>query len=399
MHPQQFKIYNDWKIKIYLFEKMSSAKFGILKKYLPAVIFLTSLFFIIKPLFLNFYPDFKVHYLAPLAILKGFNPYLGGKGYFTPDVHPPFTILLFSPFTLFPYYFAEKLWTMLSIVFLIASVYIIFKVNNQKMSSGIGLLISALLFVFYFPVKFTLGMGQINFLILFLATLAIYFLNKNKNYLSGIFLGLSIMIKFFPLLFLPYLVILKKWKILISFLCVSTIIFLFAFMIIKPDINVYFYKNILPTFFGGWKTDYYNQSLSGFLGREMAIGTSRELFRIFISFILTLLPFLVILKNSLNRKRMLNLELSIIITTTLLVNNFSWQHHFVWLIFPYITIFYFLKDKKLNVNYYFILGISFILTGFNLVNPLVLPTIFISHVFYGALMLWGLNLYLLYKKS
>jgi len=378
---------------------MPLAKLKFIKKYLPPILFLLSLFFLAKTLFLNFYPDFKIHYLAPQAVFKGLNPYLGGRGYFTPDVHPPFTILLFSPFILFPYGFAEKIWTFLSIIFLIGSLYLIFKINKEKMFSGLGLIICSVIFTFYFPIKFTLGMGQINFLILFLVTLSIYFLNKNKNYYAGVFLSLSIMIKFFPLLFLPYLIILKKWKILFSFIIVSVMIILFTLIVINPDINIYFYKNVLPTLFGGWKTDYYNQSLSGFLGRQMENGFAREFLRIFISLILVAVPFLVILKNNVKKTTIVNLSFSLLITLTLLINNFSWQHHFVWLLFPFITIFYFIKNKKLDWSYYFVLGVSFFLVGFNLTNPNIFPVIFISHVFYGTLILWGLNLYLLLKKT
>ena len=378
---------------------MPLPKLKFIKKYLPFTFFVFSLFFIVKTLFLNFYPDFKIHYLAPQAIFNGLNPYLGGKGYFTPDVHPPFTILLFSPFTLFSYFLAERLWTLLSIIFLFGSLYLIFKINNEKMFSRIGFLISALLFTFYFPIKFTLGMGQINFLILFLVTLSIYSLNKNKNYLTGTLLSLSIMIKFFPLFLLPYLIILKKWKTLFSFIAVSVIVLLFTFIVINPDINIYFYKNVLPTLLSGWKTDYYNQSLSGFLGRQISNGFARELSRIFISLILVAVSYLIILKNNSQRTTIVNLSFSLLITLTLLINNFSWQHHFVWLIFPFITIFYFIKNKKLSWYYYFILGVSFFLVGFNLRNPNIFPVIFASHVFYGILILWGLNLYLLLKKT
>lgn len=378
---------------------MSLPKLKFIKKYLPLTLFILSLFFLVKSLFLNFYPDFKIHYLAPLAIFKGINPYLGGEGYFTPDVHPPFTILLFSPFTLFSYFLAEKIWTLFSIIFLISSVYLIFKINNEKMFSRLGFLISALLFAFYFPIKFTLGMGQINFLILFLTALSIYFLNKNKNYLTGTFLSLSIMIKFFPMLFLPYLIILKKWKIIFSFIVVSIIVLLFTFLVINPNINIYFYKNVLPTLLGGWKTDYYNQSLSGFLGRQMEAGFLREVFRELISLVLIIASFLIIwIKNS-KKAGVANLSFSLLITLSLLINNFSWQHHFVWLLFPFITTFYFIKNKNLSWYYYFVLGVSFFLVGFNFKNPNEFPLILTSHVFYGSLMLWGLNLYLLLRKT
>ena len=366
----------------------------IIESYFPQIIFLFSLFFIVKTLFLNFYPDFKVHYLAPLAIFNGVNPYLGGKNFFTPDVHPPFAIFLFSPFTLFSYPVAEKLWTLISIALFFGSLTLIFKINKEKIYSKTGLLLTALICSFYFPVKFTLGMGQINFLILFLAVLSIYFLNKGKYYYSGFFLSLSVMIKFFPLLFLPYLVILKKWRVIFSFIIfflgISAIVFL-----INPGINVDFYKNVLPTLLGGWKADYYNQSLSGFLARGVEDIYLREIIRIIISSLFILFSLILILKSP---KSLINLCLSLLITITLIINNFSWQHHFVWLLFPFITLFFYIKNNKLGPKYFFILGLSFFLVGINLSNPRLFPVILISHVFYGTIVLWGLNFYLISKR-
>lgn len=377
---------------------MPLVKLKFIKKYFPLVLFVLSLFFIVKTLFLNYYPDFGQYYWGLKEIFQGNSPYLAGRNIFTISTYPPFVFILMSPFEILSYFWAEKIWTLFSINFLIGSVYLIFKINNEKMFSRMGFLISALLFAFYFPIKFTLGMGQINFLILFLVTLSIYFLNKNKNYISGTFLSLSIMIKFFPLFFLPYLIILKKWRMFFFFIILSVIILLFTF-IINPDINVYYYKNVLPALFGGWKTDYYNQSLSGFLGRQMDNGYARELLRIFISLILVSVSYLVILKNNSQKTAIINLCFSLLTTLTLLINNFSWQHHFVWLIFPFITIFYFIKNKRLGWSYYFVLGLSFFLIGLNLKNPNIFPVIFASHVFYGALILWGLNLYLLFYKT
>lgn len=377
---------------------MSLPQLNKIIKYLPIIVFVLSSFFIVKTLFLDFYPDFKIHYLAPQAILQGNNPYLGGKEYFTPDVHPPFAILIFTPFILFSFEQAEKLWTLLSIGLFFSSIYLIFKINKAKMFSTVGLCICALIFALYFPAKFTFGMGQINILLLFLTVLSIYYLNKNKDYLSGVFLSLSVMIKFFPLMFLPYLIIFKKWKLLFSFLITSLVILFITFVFIKPNINIYFYKDVLPTLIGGWKTEYYNQSLSGFLGRLMDNGYQKEVLRIFISFVLVLISFLVIIKNNSKKTDVINLTLSLLVTLTLLINNFSWQHHFIWLIFPFITIFYFVKNEKLNWKYYLLLILSFVLVSFNIKNPNLVNPIFISHVFYGASILWGLNLYLLFKK-
>ncbi len=358
-------------------------------------IFILSLFFIFKTLFLNFYPDFKVHYLSPIAVFSGNNPYKGGENFFTPEVYPPFVIYLFSPFILFSYSVAEKLWTALSIIFLFVSLYFIFKINGKFLFSTTGLLLSALFFTFYFPIKFTLGMGQINFLILFLTVLSVYFLNKNKEASSGFFLTLSMMIKFFPLLLLPYLLLLKKWKMLLSIGITFCTISFFIFLL-NPKLTLYFYGSVLPSLLGGWKGDYYNQSLAGFLTREVVFLPLREFMTVLFSLLLVIISFVTI---HIRKNIFSNLSVSLLISLSLLINNFSWQHVFVWLSFPFITIFYFIKDQRSSLFYFLVWGASFFLTGLNLPNPGIFPVIFISHVFYGALLLWALNIYLLLKKT
>jgi hypothetical protein len=128
-------------------------------------------------------------------------------------------------------------------------------------------------------------------------------------------------------------------------------------------------------------------------------GFLRELSRILISLVLVSVSFLIVwLKNS-KKTEVINLILSLLITLSVLINNFSWQHHFVWLLFPFITILYFIKNKKLARYYYLILGISFFLVSLNLKTPGDFSLLFISHVFYGSIMLWGLNLYILAKDT
>ena len=126
------------------------------------------------------------------------------------------------------------------------------------MFSSSGFLI-LLLVSLSFPVKFTLGMGQINHLILLLFVLSIYFLEKRKTFLSGLSFSLSLAIKFFPIFFPLYFLLKKKWKILFYFMISFCVLSLIAF-IVNPQINLYFYKNIFPSFLSGWNTEYYNQS-------------------------------------------------------------------------------------------------------------------------------------------
>lgn len=362
-------------------------------------VFLIFFLFLCKAFFLGYYPDFSGYYYGPKAFLSGGNPYLTRQNFFTPFVYPPFVLIFFIPLIAIPFQIAEILWTVVSFLLLFASLFIFLKMYKQKMLSISSLLIGILICLF-FPVKFSLGMGQINIVVFFLITLGVYFYNRNKNWLSGFLLGLSILLKFFPVLVILYLGLKKQWSILLFVL--STIIcgLLLAFLFLGPSINFYFYLHIFPGYFSGWKGDYYNQSFSGVLMRAYVPTDIGEVLRNAFSLLGLSITFIAIFLTKIKRSlHAVNLSIGCLMTISLLANNFSWQHHFVWLLFPLLATFYAIRKLKNNSIYYVILGFSYILVAINLKNPQAFSVLFQSHVFFGAFMLWILDIYLLIRKE
>ena len=139
--------------------------------------------------------------------------------------------------------------------------------------------------------------------------------------------------------------------------------------------------------------------MAGFLQRGFSDESLRSSIRIGISFILVFCLFWAVFTKKIKNMGRINLEISAIITLSLLINSFSWQHHFVLLLIPFFVIFIYIKSNKLNLRYIAALGLSYILISINLKNPSSMFVIFQSHVFYGALLLYGLNIFLLLKKE
>jgi len=358
--------------------------------------FLIAFLSLLKVLLLNLYPDFSQYYWGLKTISQGLNPYISSQNALTPTTYPPFVLFLLSPFGFLPFVWAEKLWTFMSLILLFSSVFLIFKIYKQKLFSNLGFLILGLVSL-SFPVKFTLGMGQINNLILFLFVLSVYLLQKKKNYLSSFSLSLSLAIKFFPVFFPLYFILKRRWKILFFTVITFCGFYLIAYLL-DPKINFYFYKYILPTFLSGWKTDYYNQSLAGFIGRSFAAGVFRDFLKNFLPLIFILISFFVIIK-SLKNEQMQNMHLGLLISLNLIVNSFSWQHHFVFMIFPFLVTFFFVKKIKNNFWFLLTIFISYLLISFNLVNPNAVPILLRSHVFYGAVLMWALQVFLIWRDS
>jgi alpha-1,2-mannosyltransferase len=350
-------------------------------KRIFGIVFLVFSFLIAsRALFLPGYPDFAQYYYGFQLFQAGINPFITKGQMFTATTYPPFVSMLFAPLSLIPFLFVQKIWTAIMITLLPFSIYLIFKINNKKFFTPLGFVILGLSYL-YFPVRFTLGMGQINILIFFLVVLSIYLLNINKSILSGLSLALPFAIKFFPVLFVPYLLVIKKNKIL-SYSLLFFLVFTVIGFMLAPALNIFYFEKIFPSLLSSWKTDYYNQSLTGFIGRFIVQDELRNILRVLISLLIIIVSFIPIFKYSKKTKERINLELSLLVSVSLIANNFSWQHHFVLLLFPLITLFLYIFGIKLSFWYYFFIGLSFLLTTLNLTSPSSYHVLAQSHVFY-----------------
>jgi len=365
----------------------------ILKKIIVIASFLAALMILMRVLFLGTYPDFDVYYAGSLRLFEGQNPYVVPRESIN-YVYPPFTLLFFAPLTLFPLFLASKIWTILSLLFLFASLLLLSRILSMKITSSVFVMIT-IFSMLSFPVKFTLGMGQINLFILLLVLLGVYFLLSKKNVVSGVFFGTAITLKFFPLLILPYFLLKKKWRVLFySFVTIASF-WLVSVLFVGWELQLYYVKNVLPGILNASQAAYYNQALSGFLVRIFGNTSLFDIGKLIITCVLLVISFLVIFKRK--RKENAIFEISIIITLSLIVNSFSWQHHFVWLILPFAVAFREVTKKGWVEK--ITLLIAFFLVAINIKNPGSLPTIAQSHVFFGTFLLWVLLLHLLIKKQ
>jgi len=97
-------------------------------------------------------------------------------------------------------------------------------------------------------------------------------------------------------------------------------------------------------------------------------------------------------------KKKEDLELSLFIITLLLIDTLSWQHHFVWLMFPIIILGYYVaRSRKVCLGLLIIF--SYLLISWNFKNPSLFSqfpeSLVLSHTFYGTFMLYLLNVLLL----
>ncbi len=367
-----------------------------MKKIIRIVLFIlvfTSFLYLTKALFLDIYQDFNYYYFASQAAFQGINPYLSGGSY-TGYIYPPICLFFLFPFQLLPLVIASKVWIGLSFIGVIFSLIIILRIYKYSLFSSFSLVLFTLAFLF-FPLKFTLGMGQINVFILLCLAFALYFFSRGKEALVGIFFGLSLTIKYFPIFIILYLIFRKKWKILQYLFLTVVFLFIMGYLFIDTSINNYFFLNTFPSLFQSSGGYYYNQALSGFVSRTFAGSSMEFIIRILLSVLILFTTFFVMYKRKKINKEIILFEIGIIITTNLLLSSFTWQHHFTWLLIPLIfTAFQIHKKSE-----FFLLFIIFLLLTYNIKYPAGVPILFQSHAFYGALLLWGFDLYLLHRAN
>jgi len=250
----------------------------------------------------------------------------------------------------------------------------------------------------FFPLKFTLVMGQINTVIFLLLTFFIYYYKNNRQYLSGIALATALSLKIFPILLIPYLVINKRWKILISMLLTLIVVSGAAYIALPKNVTSAFFTNTIPSILQtGGGTYYYDQSLFAFISRTLNNQISIQLTRIISIAILIATYTILWLYRRFKNSDLLSIGSLMILN--LILNGYAEQHHFMWLIIPLFVTFFYVRNRRLNNWLYAILGLSYLLMAVNLKNPVIFPVPLWSHVLCGAILLYGLIMYLIVFQS
>jgi alpha-1,2-mannosyltransferase len=334
-------------------------------------------------------PDFSVLWLVAKDYYKTPNPYLNPNIY-TPNAYPPFSNIFYIPLTVLPFKVAQTIFTLLSFFSILGSIFLSLKLVFKKFDLY-AVLLSIGLTLVSFPAKFTLGMGQVNAITLFLLLYSFYLNLKNKPVLSGVLMGVAIMLKPIFGFFLIYFILQKSWKMIFYSLLTVSAGFLGSLIYYGPGLWIFWIKDVMtPLMNLAGRESYYNQGLLGFVSRltlSIDIRKITEWAGLFI--VVPVIYYWIKKRNNL-------LILSAFVISLLLIDSTSWQHHFVYLIFPYIVIAGFaLKFNKLW--FWFLLGLSYILVSWNFKNPtpfLNFPrSLILSNTFYGAVILYFLNLY------
>ena len=274
---------------------------------------------------------------------------LGGKYVFTshlysfvlpntslPFTYPPFAALLFAPWqrTFTSVGLVQAVWTMGNLAALIGVLVLsvrLVKPSLDRVATWRLALALSLPAVLLNPVLITIGFGQVNLFVTFLVMwdlLSDRRIGKRQMPL-GVATGLAAAVKLTPLLFVPYLVITRRWRGALTCLLTFGACELVSFAVSPTSSKAYWTKAIFQPGRAGDLTIVDNQNLWGVLDR-FTHGLLPDA---------VMLPLLLLtaaaglwLAAQAHRRSSPLLGVLICAVTCLVVSPISWVHHMVWVV-------------------------------------------------------------------
>jgi hypothetical protein len=119
---------------------------------------------------------------------------------------PPPTALLMVPLTIFDLQTAERIWTVLNV-----GILIVFVSTVSRLSAFDHVLSFFLVLVSGFALVNNFYLGQIHLLMVLCLALSIRYYLRGKDLLSGLYAGIFIPVKYFPICLLIFFVLQRRW--------------------------------------------------------------------------------------------------------------------------------------------------------------------------------------------
>jgi len=213
--------------------KAAKLKFAIFAYLVGTVVVYAVMFWNVRELIRDGYPDFAIYYRAGIMVRRGVGRWLYDDATqvkiqreFSPEDairigalpynHPPFEAAWFLPFTYLSFPSAFALWDLVNLAMLVTLPFLLRPHLSALQSYSWPLWVIAT--VAFFPIFAALLQGQDAILLLFLYVLVFVCLKKNRDAFAGAWLALGL---FKPHLVLPFVFLLLlqgRKKLLYGFL-------------------------------------------------------------------------------------------------------------------------------------------------------------------------------------
>lgn len=276
--------------------------------------------------------DLQVYALGAEAFFTQDNLYLApvklADGQQLPFIYPPIAALLFQPLRLFSPQHAIMVFSLVSVLALYWTAYLVLRQCKVELAWQWALLILPAL-LWLDPVKNTLHHGQINIMLMALVATDLWYQPawRRKFLPVGSLIALAATIKLTPAIFGFYFLVQRQWwsavSTVVSFIVISLVGFLF-----RPKISLYYFQHEMLGFADKLGLNRaHNLSLRSVVTRFFRPEEQ--------SSVLVLLMAMFVVGGLAVAYRLIRAhanEMSIVALAfvALLGSPISWQHHWVW---------------------------------------------------------------------
>jgi len=252
------------------------------------------------------------------------------------------------------------------------------------------------------PLIYTIIIGQVNLLILFLLTATALAWMRGRPIMAGICLGLGASIKLMPAVFLAYFLWKREWKLFLAALATILVSFGLGYIVLGREAS-YTFVAIVTSFAGENNAWVANQSLNGFFAR---LFTGDELITPAIYmpeagralYYVSAVLLAATTARVLFRCRQANephLEFALVLLAFHLISPTTWLHHLTWMLYSLLALaLACLGRRGRGVIALFALGYALIAFPLDYRHEALFAwpaSLWISSKTYGLLLLYGLT--------
>ncbi|UCC94986.1 MAG: DUF2029 domain-containing protein [Candidatus Omnitrophota bacterium] len=311
------------------------------------------------------YCDFRVYYATGARFIAKEDIYSRPQESITPYKYSPMFALVMCPLSLLSPQAASLVFFTINFILLILAFVLSRKLivqENISFKQRVFLYVATIMMTSRFILQ-VLDSGQVGILILSLIIIGLYLVQREKDVLGAAFLGFAVMVKYMPVVFLPYFLVKKKFKLaffmglFILFYCVIPALYVGGVQ------NIDYMRRWLPfisqtSFDGGSWYDYKNQSLFSLVLRYFTASSPYKISIAHLTFQqglliacgIGLILYLLAIFPQKRSSSPNSIEYSLLFICMTLLNPNAWMHNFVVFIFVYMTLLYYpikvhLKDR------------------------------------------------------
>ncbi len=328
--------------------------------------------------------DFAIYYRAVQDLGQGLSMYQDTT---IAMKYPMSAMILLTPIGWLPYNIVEKLWTMISLLSLGLSLWWLAKLLPElKRSNWIWIVATIIL---SFPYKFTLGMGQINLMILAGLVGSLYAYYLGHDIWAGILIALCAWIKITPLVLLLFFWRKGRYKTIMTAIVVYIVGWVLAGQIWGYEVVREFFVEVIPSISTMGNYVYYNQALTGLIARLGIEGNLAVIINYGLFVVMLTTSYMMTSRYKATSSREIT-SFGLFLISMILGSGLAWQHYFVWTIIPFVGI-YAMTWQFSKQNIYACIGVAYILIAMNIKHPGDLPMwagLWLSHATLGSVILW-----------